>query len=328
MTIQPWARSTVGGSTAEMDGAVGSIALRRDRVKKCPCPGNQGGPNARARARRRAPGGAAERRRRHGNRLEEIDGPNVHRLAHEAPTGPRAAAAIASRKGSPPGINPGTKGAHARRQQIRDGVRRICPRTGNLQWPPGPPPWSTPVANIACLGWGSLVWDPRELPIRRPWLDDGPLVRVEFARESNDGRVTLVLHPSARPVRSLWALMDAEDVEAARRHLGRREQIPERRWADLIVAWPEDSSPCILGLEEWARARKLDGVVWTALGSNFDEEGKSLETQVLRHLQSLCGTKRDEAQRYVRRAPRQIDTVVRQRIEAKLGWLPSDADGD
>ena len=201
--------------------------------------------------------------------------------------------------------------------RMADPNDRLPPR--HLQWPFGRPPWSTQVANIACLGWGSLIWDPRDLPIRGPWLDDGPLVRVEFARESNDGRVTLVLDPSARPVRSLWTLMDAEDVEAARRHLGRREQIPERRWVDLIGAWPGDNPACILGLEEWARARKPDGVVWTALGSNFDEEGKSLETQVLRHLQSLCGTKRDEAQRYVRRAPRQIDTVVRQRIEAKFG---------
>ena len=183
------------------------------------------------------------------------------------------------------------------------------------------------MASIACLGWGSLVWDPRGLPIQRYWFDDGPLVRVEFARESNDGRVTLVLDPSARPVRSLWALMDAEDVERARRDLGSREEIPERRWSDLIGAWPGDSPACILGLEEWARARNLDGVVWTALGSNFHEEGKSLENQVLRHLQSLCGTKRDEAERYVRRAPKQIDTMVRRRIEAKLKWFPSETDG-
>ena len=179
------------------------------------------------------------------------------------------------------------------------------------------------------LPWlGSLVWDLRELPIRRPWLDDGPPVRVEFARESNDGRVTLVLDPSARPVRSLWAFRDATVVEAARRHLGRGEQIPKRRWPDLIGAWPGESRACMLGLKEWARARKLDSVVWTALGSTLRVEGTSFETQVLRHVQSLCETKRDEAERYVRRAPGEIDTVVRQRIEEELKWLASDADGD
>ena len=78
------------------------------------------------------------------------------------------------------------------------------------------------MANIACLGWGSLIWDPRDLPIQRYWFDDGPLVRVEFARKSLDERVTLVLHPNAHCVRSLWALMDADNVEIARQIVNRR----------------------------------------------------------------------------------------------------------
>ena len=182
------------------------------------------------------------------------------------------------------------------------------------------------MTNIACLGWGSLIWDRQDLPILRYWFDDGPLVRVEFARRSKDGRVTLVLYLPARPVRSLWALMDVEDLEKAREHLGAREQIPEKRWRDLIGAWPENRSECILGLEEWARTRQLDAVVWTALDSNFKEEGSSLEYQVTEHLQSLRDAELEKAKRYVRCAPRQIDTEVRRRLEADFGWSALDTD--
>lgn len=121
-------------------------------------------------------------------------------------------------------------------------------------------------------------------------------------------------------------MMEATDVEVARRDLGCREGIPKRRWSELIGAWPEQSSECIVGLDEWARVRELDAVVWTALNSNF-EEGQSLEAEVIGHLQALVGTKREMAERYVRRAPKQIDTVIRRRLEERFGWASVDADG-
>ncbi len=183
------------------------------------------------------------------------------------------------------------------------------------------------MALIACLGWGSLVWDPRELPIQRKWFQDGPFIPVEFVRQSSDGRITLVIKRGAIPVRSLWAVMDISDMELAREALRKREGIREKNRQIHIHTWSigDDPPSTIVGLDDWARARNLDGVVWTALPAKFDDEEKTpKEDEVVEYLSKLTGTKRDLAERYVRLTPRQIDTVYRRRIEATLGWLPMD----
>jgi len=83
---------------------------------------------------------------------------------------------------------------------------------------------------IACLGWGSLVWDPCGLPVQRKWFEDGPLLPIEFARRSLDGRLTLVIVPLGKGlmVRSLWTLFTVHTVHDAREALRRREGVPER----------------------------------------------------------------------------------------------------
>ena len=177
---------------------------------------------------------------------------------------------------------------------------------------------------IACLGWGSLVWDPRGLPIQRCWFEDGPFVKVEFTRQSQDDRITLVLGGAATSVRSLWAVMDASDVAAAGAALRKREGCK----IEDIASWSRgDVSPeDILELPEWAGTRGVSDVIWTALPSKFGTAVgvvPSIE-QVIDHLSKLTGATRDAAEKYIRCAPRQIDTPYRRKIEAALNWTAKD----
>lgn len=163
------------------------------------------------------------------------------------------------------------------------------------------------MATIACLGWGSLVWDPRELPIQRTWFRDGPFLRVEFLRQSKDNRITLVLDSSATPVRSLWAVMDSGDLATTKEALRKREDCKEAH----IASWSHgDATPLnIVGLPEWAAARGVDAAIWTGLPPKFGtEERRPSIVEVLTHLRGMTGAARDAAENYVRRAPRQIDT--------------------
>lgn len=120
------------------------------------------------------------------------------------------------------------------------------------------------MAIVACFGWGSLVWDPRTLPIQRRWFDDGPFIRVDLLRKSQNGRITFVLDPGASLVRSLWAVMDADELAHAVRSLREREGIPERNEGDHIGRWQHDepSPAAIPALADWASGHGVDAAVW------------------------------------------------------------------
>ena len=178
---------------------------------------------------------------------------------------------------------------------------------------------------IAYLGWGSLVWDPSDLPVRRPWFADGPLLPIEFARQSSDGRITLVITPNAALVRSLWALISVEDLTEAQRRLGQREHIPEEKIAERIAIWngAKEHESSHARIAQWARAKNLDAVLWTNLPPKMNGINKlpALE-DVIGYLKDLQAEheKYLNAERYIRMAPAQIDTVYRRAIEREFGW--------
>lgn len=181
---------------------------------------------------------------------------------------------------------------------------------------------------IACLGWGSLIWDSGDLPIKGTWYTDGPFLPVEFARQSADNRITLVIvrWPTVPVMRSLWAILNVETIEDAVETLRKRELIPAKNVSKHIGRWRKDEQlsddPIAETIHDWARQLELDGVVWTDLPPKFENQNGRVPSveEVIRYLDFLQGDERKLAKQYVQMAPLQIDTTYRREIETRLGW--------
>lgn len=175
---------------------------------------------------------------------------------------------------------------------------------------------------IACLGWGSLVWNPGVLRCVGGWHTDGPELPLEFARTSQDGRLTLVLTAGARPVPCLWTEVEYTAPHHAQEALAGREgcTLPG------IGLWPGDPPPHNPGADAiaaWGAARGVGAVIWTALKPKFegvDGNAPASAEAALTYLKQLDAKRRGKAQEYVERAPVQIQTTFRAVFEQELGW--------
>ena len=179
---------------------------------------------------------------------------------------------------------------------------------------------------IAFLGWGSLIWCPRDFQIREEWHRDGPCLPVEFARISGDGRLTLVLYPDADRVQVLWAYAEVNSLDKAVENLRQREETKQ-----CLIGFDsikENKSCCqivpeILNeIRGWATKKKLDAAVWTDLPSNFKEERRKEfnGNNVIEYLENLPSEKKQKAREYIEKAPSQIMTRMRRIIKKELGW--------
>ena len=180
------------------------------------------------------------------------------------------------------------------------------------------------------------MWKPGDLPVRGRWLKDGPFLPIEFARQSWDGRITLVLVEGVPSVRTLWAELALSNLEEAAESLRRREGIPEGPaeghvgvWlygAQLVENRSQEGNEVVARIDPWGRSHGLDAIVWTNLPPKFRDESDRVPTaeEVISYLSDLKGAARTTAEHYVRMTPRQIATEYRRRIEAKLGWTPYD----
>jgi hypothetical protein len=135
-----------------------------------------------------------------------------------------------------------------------------------------------------------------------------------------------VLDSTASFVRILWAVMNTEDLQTAKEALRVREDIAAASIGTHIGAWSAGNPgpSLVVNLPQWADSRGIDSVVWTALPCKFNSENGQAPTidQVVEYLSGLTGRRREEAERYIRFAPKQIDTPCRRRIESALQWTP------
>jgi hypothetical protein len=183
---------------------------------------------------------------------------------------------------------------------------------------------------IACLGWGSLVWRAGSLPLLSSWCKSGPELPVEFARQSANNRITLVICPGRSLVPTRWALLDVPDIQSAKNALAVREwdrALENPRWIEENIGFWERTTGARFGMEanavaDWASAKSLAGVVWTSLPCKFNGTNGLMpsEDDVIDALSTLRGEQRELAEEYVRNAPREVDTPYRRRIVRDLHW--------
>ncbi|WP_138511594.1 hypothetical protein [Maricaulis alexandrii] len=169
---------------------------------------------------------------------------------------------------------------------------------------------------IACLGWGSLVWDSRTLPLAGEWKTDGPALPLEFARQSGNGRMTLVIVDSGHGVPVLWSELSVDSLGQAVQALAEREGVPDPR---SIGRWPntiDKRYPFIESISHWATGKGLSGVVWTALKPGMKGKRGTIPslTEMKTHLAALDSNSAALAKEYFDRTPAQIMTPHRQSL--------------
>src|SRR5687767_5829807 len=102
---------------------------------------------------------------------------------------------------------------------------------------------------ILIIGWGSLIWDSRDLPLEGEWTKNGTVVPIEFSRISNDGRLTLVIdEQNGEDATTRYAFSRRKTLEEAITDLQIREAVTKRDQIGFIDRKRNIAS-------EWARIK-------------------------------------------------------------------------
>lgn len=173
---------------------------------------------------------------------------------------------------------------------------------------------------IALLGWGSLLWEGGSAfdAWHKPWLNEGPVLKLEFSRisRSRHDALTLVIDPTNGVPTTVAYCMSrrldiAETIEDLRIrectsaknigfiHRGGKAKFRDPTSHDTILAW--------------AAAHDMDGVVWTDLPSNFEKiVGRPFSVAAaVNYVQTLDPEGKAKALEYIRQAPEFVQTPLR-----------------
>ena len=183
---------------------------------------------------------------------------------------------------------------------------------------------------IAVIAWGSLVSEPRGLQIAAPFAPNGPLLPIEFCRVSRGERLTLVIDETFGAVGKTYSAPSALDtLEAAIEDLRLLEDMPNARGVGFVEAASgrqsdiamERHREAVATIGAWTQSSGYDAAVWAALASNFGEADKGGEpfsvTAAIRYLEALearDASKFADALSYIRKAPREVETPVRDAV--------------
>jgi hypothetical protein len=177
-------------------------------------------------------------------------------------------------------------------------------------------------SEIAILAWGSLIWEARpefDEQHGQNWRWDGPTLKVEFSRISTtrQGALTLVIdNKNGVDTTVAWCLSKRQRIEDAICDLRCREGTTVKNIG--CVRHTADSSasqsPIITA---WASGKNLDAVIWTALESNFNADGRPdfSVSAAVEHIKRLDPCGKAKAAEYIWRAPAFVKTPLRDALQ-------------
>lgn len=192
---------------------------------------------------------------------------------------------------------------------------------------------------IAILGWGSLIWNPGNLGIEKEkgkniWHNTGPMLPIEFARISKDGRLTLVIVPGEKLVQTLYTISTFKEIDLVKLDLAVREGCGKDKIGSYFKKKDEfipNNFKCKEEIKNWVmQNERIDAVIWTNLSEKYwylNDNKEKIEvdkSDIISYLRNLPSDKQAISEQYVRKTPSSIDTIQRKIIEEVLGWTEID----